>query len=234
MASDGGAGDNFGWWIRAEGNTVLIGAPFATVGGNASQGAAYLYTPTIGPSVQVISPTSHWRRRPATLGFTAVPSEGGAPVAATQYWIDGVTHMWTSAKRVRVTAQGVTRVQVRAVDVNGTPGPVVKRTVRIDSRRPRVVARAAAGAAGSVVRLRYRVRDARPGCGHALVRLVVADAAGRVLTRSSTRPVTTNARHTLRISARGLAPGVYRVALRAVDAAGNFQRGLTVTTLRVR
>jgi hypothetical protein len=234
VASDGGAGDNFGWWIQAEGNTVLIGAPFSIVEGNAAQGAAYLYAPSEGPSVVVNGPTARWQRRPAGLQFTAIPSEGGAPVAATQYWIDGVTHMWTPASKLRVTSQGVTRVQVRAVDVNGTPGPVVTRTVRIDSKRPRVQARPAAGAAGSVVRLHYRVRDARPGCGHALVRLVVSDASGRVLTKSSTRPATTNAWHTMRISTRALSPGTYRVALRARDAAGNFQRGLTVTTLQVR
>jgi len=234
VASDGGADDNFGWWIQAEGNTILVGAPGATVDGKAAQGAAYLYVPSEGPSAVINGPANGWQRRPANLQFMAIPSQGGAPVAATQYWIDGVTHMWTPASRLRVTAQGVTRVQVRAVDVNGTPGPVVTRTVRIDSKRPRVQARPAAGAAGSTARLRYRVRDPRPGCGRALVRLVVSDAGGRVLTRSSTRPATTNAWHTVRVSTRALAPGTYRVALRAMDRAGNFQRGLTVTTLRVR
>jgi hypothetical protein len=233
VASDGAAGDNFGWWIQAEGNTVLIGAPFATVDGNVAQGAAYLYTPTIGPSITATGWRAGWQRRPVTLRFSATASDGGAPVAATQYWIDGLTHMWTPASALRVTAQGATRVQYRAVDVNGTPGPVKTGAVRIDSRRPRVVAEPASGPAGAVVRLRYSVSDPAPGCGRAVVRLVVSDAAGRVLTRSSTRPVTTNAGHTVRISTRGLAPGTYRVALRAADRAGNFQRGLTVTTLRV-
>jgi hypothetical protein len=234
VASDGGAGDNFGWWIEAEGNTALIAAPFATVDGRWGQGAAYLYVPSEGPSAVVNGPAGGWERRPADLQFMAIPSQGGAPVAATQYWIDGVTHMWTPAAELRVTRQGVTQVQVRAVDVNGTPGPVVTRTVRIDSRRPRVQARPAAGAAGSIAWLHYRVRDPRPGCGHALVRLVVSDASGRVLTRSSTRPATTNAWHTVGISTRALPAGTYRVALRAMDRAGNFQRELTVTTLRVR
>jgi len=234
VASDGGAGDSFGWWIEAEGNTALIAAPFSTVDGRWGQGAAYLYVPSEGPQAVVGGPAGAWERRPANLRFMAIPSQGGAPVAATQYWIDGITHMWTPASKLRVTAQGVTRVQVRAVDVNGTPGPVVTRTVRVDSRRPRVQARPAAGAAGSIARLHYRVLDPRPGCGHALVRLVVSDASGRVLTRSSTRPATTNAWHTVGIRTRALPAGTYRVALRAMDAAGNFQRGLTVTTLQVR
>ena len=233
VASDGGAGDNFGWWIQAEDNTVLIGAPFATVDGDAAQGAAYLYTPAVGPSIKATGWRAGWQRRPVTLRFSAAASDGGAPVEATQYWIDGLTHMWTPSSVLRVTAQGATRVQFRAVDVNGTSGPVKTGTVRIDSRRPRVGAEPASGPAGAVVRLRYRVSDPAPGCGKAMVRLVVSDAGGRVLTKSSTRPVTTNAGHTVRISARRLTPGTYRVALRAVDRAGNFQRGLTVTTLRV-
>ena len=85
-----------------------------------------------------------------------------------------------------------------------------------------------------MTRLAYSVRDPMPGCGHALVRLVVSDARGRVLTRSSTLPVTANAAHTIRVRTGGLAAGTYRVSWRARDAAGNVQRGVTVTTLRVR
>ena len=105
--------------------------------------------------------------------------------------------------------------------------------VRIDSRRPQVVAGPATASGGAVIRLAYSVSDPVPGCGHALVRLRVLDARGRVLTRSSTLPVTTNASHTIRVRTGSLAACTYRVAWRAVDAAGNFQRAVTVTTLRV-
>jgi hypothetical protein len=107
-------------------------------------------------------------------------------------------------------------------------------TVRIDSRRPRVQAGAAWSSRGHRTRLAFSVVDPVPGCGHALVRVRILDARGRVLTRASTLPVTTNARHTVRVRAGFLAPGTYRVEWRAVDAAGNYQRGVTVTTLRVR
>jgi hypothetical protein len=66
------------------------------------------------------------------------------------------------------------------------------------------------------------------------VRLVVSDARRRVLTRSSTLPVTTNTGHMIRVRTGGLAPGTYRVAWRALDSAGDFQRGVTVSTLQVR
>ena len=90
----------------------------------------------------------------------------------------------------------------------------------------------ASGAA--LARLTYRVDDPVPGCGRALVRLAVTDARGRVLARASTPLVTTNAAHTVRVSTAGLAPGVYRVTWRAVDGAGNAQRGATTTTLTLR
>jgi hypothetical protein len=233
-ASDGAAGDQFGWWVDAEDETVAVGAPMHAVDGAAAQGAAYLYTPLVGPGVKVSRPGGGWHQRPVKLTFSAVPAENGAPVRATQYWIEGVSHLWTDAKSLRITAQGVTRVQVRAVDVNGTPGDVRRVTVRVDSRRPHVVAGPAVASGGLVSRLSYSVTDPMPGCGHALVRLVVSDARGKVLTRASTLPVTTNARHTIRVRTGGLAPGVYHVSWRAVDAAGNFQRGITVTTLTVR
>ena len=43
-ASDGAAGDDFGYSVAISGNTVVVGAPYATVGGNADQGAAYVFT----------------------------------------------------------------------------------------------------------------------------------------------------------------------------------------------
>lgn len=43
-ASDGGAGDNFGEALDITGNTALVAAPYHTVGGNAGQGAVYVFT----------------------------------------------------------------------------------------------------------------------------------------------------------------------------------------------
>ncbi len=42
-ASDGAAGDWFGCSVGFNGSTVVVGAPHATVGGNADQGAAYAF-----------------------------------------------------------------------------------------------------------------------------------------------------------------------------------------------
>lgn len=42
-ASDGAANDQFGYSVGINGETVIIGAPYVTVGGNANQGAAYVF-----------------------------------------------------------------------------------------------------------------------------------------------------------------------------------------------
>jgi hypothetical protein len=135
---------------------------------------------------------------------------------------------------IRVSDQGVTRVDWTAIDVNGNASPTYRRSVRVDTKAPKVVAKAASGAAGGVTKLPYKVEDAVPGCGRALVRLVVLDASGRALTRSSTRQAPVNEWRTVRVSTRSLAPGTYTVVLRAMDLAKNFQQGVTRTTLTVR
>ena len=42
-ASDGAAGDMFGWYLAADGDTMFVTAALADVGGNPDQGAAYVY-----------------------------------------------------------------------------------------------------------------------------------------------------------------------------------------------
>ena len=44
IAADGAAGDDFGSSVSISGNTLVVGANLATVGGNNSQGAAYVFT----------------------------------------------------------------------------------------------------------------------------------------------------------------------------------------------
>jgi hypothetical protein len=42
-ASDGAAGDNFGWSVSIDGNTLVVGAPFDTVSGDIYHGSAYIF-----------------------------------------------------------------------------------------------------------------------------------------------------------------------------------------------
>ena len=43
-ASNGAAGDHFGFAVAISGDTALVGAPDKTVGGNVFQGVAYVFT----------------------------------------------------------------------------------------------------------------------------------------------------------------------------------------------
>ncbi len=47
IASDGSAGDEFGFWVGVDGNTALVGAPFDDVS-TADQGSAYVFARTAG------------------------------------------------------------------------------------------------------------------------------------------------------------------------------------------
>ena len=47
-ASDGDAGDYFGYSVAISGDTVVVGAPFADIGGHADQGAAYVFVKPAG------------------------------------------------------------------------------------------------------------------------------------------------------------------------------------------
>jgi hypothetical protein len=47
-ASDGAASDQLGYSVAVNGNTIIAGAPFATVGGNYAQGGAYVYVAPSG------------------------------------------------------------------------------------------------------------------------------------------------------------------------------------------
>ena len=65
-ASDGAADDDFGISVSISGNTVVVGADDATVGGNSDQGAAYVFT----------EPGSGWTSMTQTAKLTA--SDGAA------------------------------------------------------------------------------------------------------------------------------------------------------------
>ena len=52
IASDGGLFDNFGASVALDGSTLVVGANGATVGGNAAQGAVYVFTESNGTWTQ--------------------------------------------------------------------------------------------------------------------------------------------------------------------------------------
>jgi hypothetical protein len=66
-ASDGAPDDEFGWSVAVSGDTVVVGAPFADIGSNFGQGAAYVF----------VKPSGGWT---TTSTFTAkLTASDGAP-----------------------------------------------------------------------------------------------------------------------------------------------------------
>ena len=65
-ASDGAGFDNLGHSVAISGNTVVLGAPYAKIGGNTDQGAAYIFK----------KPQTGWTNLTQTAKLTA--SDGGA------------------------------------------------------------------------------------------------------------------------------------------------------------
>lgn len=45
IAADGATPDELGWSASISGSTIVLGAPFATVNGNAIEGAVYVFGP---------------------------------------------------------------------------------------------------------------------------------------------------------------------------------------------
>ncbi len=66
-ASDGAAQDTFGYAVSISGNTLVVGAPSATIGSNTAQGAAYVFT----------EPGSAWTDMTQTAKLTATNGQLG-------------------------------------------------------------------------------------------------------------------------------------------------------------
>ena len=79
-ASDGAPGDFLGNTVAIHGNTVIAGAPFATVKGDSEQGAAYAF----------LKPTSGWANETQTAKLSASDG-GGNDVFATGLGMSGNT-----------------------------------------------------------------------------------------------------------------------------------------------
>jgi len=57
IATDGAAGDGLGTSIAISNNTLVVGAPLATVSGSYSQGASYVFQESVSRRAQTIAPT---------------------------------------------------------------------------------------------------------------------------------------------------------------------------------
>jgi len=66
-SSDGVQGDAFGGSVSISGNTVVVGAPYATINGNVDEGAAYVF----------VKPANGWANMTQTAKLTASDGQAG-------------------------------------------------------------------------------------------------------------------------------------------------------------
>jgi YVTN family beta-propeller protein len=109
--SDGIEGDNLGWSVSVDGDTALIGAPFASVGGNYQQGAAYIFARSGGTWSEAQKVTANDGGASQYFGFSvalnATTAVIGAPDAngngndyGATYVFDGTGGMWNQVQKL--------------------------------------------------------------------------------------------------------------------------------------
>ena len=79
-ASDAAAGEGFGNAVLISGDTIVVGAYFATVGGNSYQGAAYVFNNVPAPTVTGISPAAGSAAGGTTVTITGTGFSGATAV----------------------------------------------------------------------------------------------------------------------------------------------------------
>lgn len=101
-SSDGEPGDTFGFSVALAGSTALVGAPFANIGGNVDQGAAYLFTESGGSWTQAKKLTASEGQTDDHFGYAAAvaPTTAliGAPVATYPSPRPGAVYAFSDTK----------------------------------------------------------------------------------------------------------------------------------------
>ena len=100
--SDGAAYDNFGLSVALKGSTILVGSPQATIGGNAGQGALYVFAESNGTWSQVQKLTasdgaanSNFGESVALNGSTALIGANNATVKGHSF--QGAAYIFTES-----------------------------------------------------------------------------------------------------------------------------------------
>jgi len=184
-----------------------------------------------------------WYNRAVTIDLSA--TDGGSGVASLWTKLDSHAPRTTHAARASVTspvdtvshgADGPHTLLYRATDAVGNVEALGALTWNVDTRRPTPKAPAAASAGrGKTAVLRYSVADDVPSGGTASGKIVVKNAAGKVVKTLEFAGVAVNAAQ----SARFKVPatwrlGMYRFFVYATDTAGNTQTKVAVNKLLVK
>lgn len=82
VADDGTVGDAFGFSVSISGDTILVGAPYATIGANGGQGAAYVFNQSGGVWIQTQKLTNEDGDSNNNFGWSLSVSGSNALISA--------------------------------------------------------------------------------------------------------------------------------------------------------
>ena len=106
-ADDAAAGDDFGESVAMAGNVIVVGAASANVGGNANQGAAYVFTKTNGGWTQTAKLTADDGAAGGFFGYSAamvgnviVVGSTGADSKGAAYVFTNTSGVWTQTTKL--------------------------------------------------------------------------------------------------------------------------------------
>ena len=221
--------------VYTSGASVVLGGGTHTVAYRSTDKAGNVESPDRSFTVTVSAPgvpasatgyafaataTSGWKKTAQTVTMSAGGGIGTG--RAICYSADGgLTWTTTAADVVAavVSTQGSHRFRFYALDSLAAETVHDPGYVNIDSRRPVTRASSASVRKGLNVALKYRVVDATPGCGRAVVKLQIRRPGKVVKTiKLGTKPA--NVGLSYRFTAR-IARGTYTVRVLATDIAGN-------------
>ena len=150
-ASDGLAGDEFGYRVVLANDTLLVGAFTATVGGNASQGAAYLFTESNGTWSESQKLTANdgglfddFGASVALDGSTLVVGANGATVGSNA--AQGAVYVFTESNGTWTQTQKLTANDGAAYDNFGLSVALKGSTILVGSPQAAIGGNAGQGA----------------------------------------------------------------------------------------
>jgi C1A family cysteine protease len=229
------------------GTSVLLAQGTHTVAYRSTDKAGNVESPDKTFTVTVIEPlsplsqsdyafaadaVSGWKN--TAQQFTITAAGGSGADRTIHYTLDGGATWSTSTAAsvdVPVTSEGAHHVQFYVLDSLNGEGPH-DGWVNIDTRKPLTKAVKASVRKGRKVTLKFRVTDAMPGCGKAVLRLQIRKQT-KVVKTIALGTKGTNAALGCRYTAR-LRKGTYTWRVLATDIAGNAAATIRSARLVVR
>jgi hypothetical protein len=119
-ANDGVAYDNFGLSVALKGSTILVGSPRAAIGGNAAQGALYVFTESNGTWSQTQKLTASDGAANDSFGESVALEGSTALIGAYNATING--HTWQGAAYIFTESNGSWSEGQKLTAIDGTAG----------------------------------------------------------------------------------------------------------------